>query len=104
MIIIMQKDAREVDIANVEKILSHQGIHSQRLIGERQTVVGIIGASHGLDISTFESLNGVQEVMRVTSPLKLASRSLHPEDTIITFNDGTRIGGDAPSVVIAGPC
>ena len=104
MIIIMQKSAKEEDIAVVEKILSNQGIHSERLIGEKQTVVGIIGASHGIDISAFSSLQGVQEVVRVNSPIKLASRGAHPEDTVITFSDGTRIGGDAPSVVIAGPC
>ena len=100
----MQKSAREEDITVVEKILSNQGIHSERLIGEKQTVVGIIGASHGIDISAFSSLQGVQEVVRVNSPIKLASRGVHPDDTVITFSDGTRIGGDAPSVVIAGPC
>src|SRR5437016_2736121 len=104
MIIIMQKNAREEEITHVEKILSMQGIHSGRLIGEKQTVVGIIGASHELDISTFSSLAGVQEVVRVNSPIKLASRFAHSEDTIITFHDGTRIGGDASSIVIAGPC
>src|SRR5579872_6019184 len=104
MIIIMQKGANEADIASLEQILSNQGIHSERLIGEKQTVVGIIGVSHGLDISSFASLRGVQEVIRVNSPVKLASRTAHPEDTIITFNDGTQIGGIAPSVVIAGPC
>ena len=50
------------------------------------------------------SMPGVQEVVRVSSPYKLSSRNGHPEDTVITFPDGTRIGGDAPSVVIAGPC
>ena len=104
MIIIMQKGARESDIAKVEKILSGQGIHSERLVGEKQIVIGIIGASHGIDISTFASLSGVQEVMRVHSPLKLTSRLAHPEDSVITFSDGTSIGGDSPSVVIAGPC
>ncbi|MEI8133986.1 MAG: 3-deoxy-7-phosphoheptulonate synthase [bacterium] len=104
MIIIMQSNAKESEISKVEKILSQQGIHSERLIGEKQTVVGIIGASHGLDITAFESLSGVQEVIRVNSPTKLASRVSHPEDTVITFSDGTSIGGNSPSVVIAGPC
>ena len=100
----MQKGAKEADILKVEKILSTQGIRSERLVGEKQTVIGIIGATHGLDVSSLASLEGIQEVLRVTSPVKLASRSVHPEDTVITFSDGTRIGGDAPSVVIAGPC
>jgi 3-deoxy-7-phosphoheptulonate synthase len=104
MIIIMKKDAADEEIAAVEKILSNHGIHSERLIGDKQTIVGIIGASHGLDITSFSSLTGVQEVIRVNSPVKLASRASHREDTVITFHDGTRIGGNAPSVVIAGPC
>ena len=104
MIIIMQKSARESDILRIEKILTAQGVHTQRLVGDKQIVIGIIGAGHGLDISSFSTLPGVQEVARVTSPLKISSRISHPEDTIITFSDGTHIGGNAPSVVIAGPC
>ncbi len=104
MIIIMNKNAREADIVRVEKILSQQGIRSERLTGEKQVVIGIIGASNGLDISVVTTLEGVQDVVRVTSPIKLASRLQHPEDTVITFADGTKIGGTAPAIVIAGPC
>ncbi len=100
----MQKSARESDILRIEKILTAQGVHTQRLVGDKQIVIGIIGAGHGLDISSFSTLPGGQEVARVTSPLKLSSAISHPEDTIITFSDGTHIGGNAPSVVIAGPC
>jgi 3-deoxy-7-phosphoheptulonate synthase len=49
-------------------------------------------------------MDGVQDVVRVSSPYKLTSRVTHPDDTVVTFSDGTRIGGNAPSVVIAGPC
>ncbi|MBS1902968.1 MAG: 3-deoxy-7-phosphoheptulonate synthase [Bacteroidetes bacterium] len=104
MIIIMERGARESDTAHVEKILSQQGIRSERLNGEKQVVIGIIGATNGLDVTALESLDGVQSVVRVSSPLKLVSRAHHPQDTVITFSDGTRIGGSAPSIVIAGPC
>lgn len=104
MIIIMERGAHETDISRVEKILSQQGIRSERLVGEKHVVIGIIGATNGLDVTALGSLEGVHDIMRVTSPLKLASRSHHPEDTVITFSDGTRIGGSAPSVMIAGPC
>lgn len=104
MIIIMRKDAREAEIVRIEEILSHQGIRSERLAGERQTVLGIIGASQGLDLSTLTRLGGVQDVIRITPSLKLTSRLTHPEDTIITFPDGTHIGHPKETVVIAGPC
>ena len=47
-------------------------------------------------------LDGVQEVVRITEPYKLASRTFRPEDTTITIGD-VRIGGDEV-IVMAGPC
>lgn len=104
MIIVMDRGAAELSIAAIEKILSSQGIRSERLIGEKQVVIAIIGPSNGLDITSLSSLEGVQDVVRVSSPLKLVSRTSHPEDTIITFPDGVKIGGNNPSIMIAGPC
>ncbi len=100
----MQRGATREEVIGIEKLLQQQGIRSERLTGEKQTVIAIIGASNGLDISSFASLPGVQDVVRVSNPLKLVSRTTHPEDTVITFSDGTKIGGNAPSVMIAGPC
>jgi 3-deoxy-7-phosphoheptulonate synthase len=57
-----------------------------------------------LDITSLASLEGVQDVLRVSNPLKLVSRASHPEDTVITFPDGVKIGGNNPSIMIAGPC
>src|SRR5918995_673895 len=47
-------------------------------------------------------IDGVQEVLRITEPYKLASRTFKPENTIITVGD-VRIGGDEV-IVMAGPC
>lgn len=38
------------------------------------------------------------------TPQPLTARTTQPQDTVITMPDGTRIGGDAPAIVIAGPC
>lgn len=104
MIIVMHRGAAEGQIAAIEKILVSQGIRSERLVGEKQVVIAIIGPSNGLDISSLASLDGVQDVLRVSNPLKLVSRTSHPEDTVITFPDGVKIGGNNPSIMIAGPC
>jgi 3-deoxy-7-phosphoheptulonate synthase len=104
MIIVMQRGATERQIQDVTKYLTSRGINAQRMTGQQQTVLGIVGATMGHDVSAMSSMPGVQEVMRVSSPYKLSSRNAHPEDTIITMPDGTRIGGDAPTIVIAGPC
>ena len=44
----------------------------------------------------------MQEVLRITEPYKLASRTFKPEDTVVTIGD-VRIGGDEV-IVMAGPC
>jgi 3-deoxy-7-phosphoheptulonate synthase len=49
-----------------------------------------------------EILDGVHEVLRISEPYKRASRSYHPEDTIVTIDD-VRIGGDEV-IMMAGPC
>ena len=100
----MQRGASEAEISNIIKFLSSRGVRVERMTGQVQTIIGIIGGSQGIDISSMATMAGVQDVVRVTSPLKLASRTTHPEDTVITFSDGTRIGAGAPSIVIAGPC
>ena len=104
MIIVMQRGASEAEIARIMKFLTSLGIHVERMTGQQQTILGIIGSSNGLDVQSMSTMEGVQDVVRVSSPYKLTSRQAHPADTVVTFGDGTRIGGNAPSVVIAGPC
>jgi len=104
MIIVMQRGATEREIQDVTKYLTSRGISANRMTGQQQTVLGIVGTTQGYDVSAMSSMPGVQEVIRVSSPYKLSSRSGHPADTVVTMPDGTAIGGTAPSIVIAGPC
>ena len=100
----MQRGASDAQIAKITKFLGSRGIQAERMSGQHQTIIGIVGGSNGTDIQSMSTMEGVQEIVRVSSPYKLTSRITHPADTVVTFADGTRIGGDAPSVVIAGPC
>lgn len=104
MIIVMQRSATEAQINRVLHFLTSRSVRVERMTGQQQTIIGIIGGSQGLDISSMSTMEGVQDVVRVSSPYKLSARTTHPEDTVITFSDGTKIGGNAPSIVIAGPC
>jgi 3-deoxy-7-phosphoheptulonate synthase len=60
-----------------------------------------VGNGNG-DPQLLEVQEGVQEVLRITEPYKLASRTFKPENTIINVGD-LRIGGDEV-IVMAGPC
>jgi len=102
MIVVMQEDATESQIQAIGDKLKKLGfdIHPDR--GVNRTVLGIVGDTHDLDIRSLEVEDGVSEVLRVTEPYKLASRSFHPTDTVIRLG-AVEIGGEEV-VVIAGPC
>ncbi|MFC1569889.1 3-deoxy-7-phosphoheptulonate synthase [bacterium] len=102
MIVVMKKGASESQIENVTTKLKDlgYGFHPDR--GEHQTIIGVVGDTRSLDARILEILDGVAEVLRVTEPYKLVSRSFKPSDTIIDIQ-GIKIGG--PEVVVmAGPC
>jgi 3-deoxy-7-phosphoheptulonate synthase len=77
------------------------GYDVHRSTGSNRTVIGAVGNGNG-DPQLLEVQEGVQEVLRITEPYKLASRTFRPENTLITIDDVT-IGGDEV-IVMAGPC
>jgi 3-deoxy-7-phosphoheptulonate synthase len=77
------------------------GYDVHRSSGATHTVIGAVGNGSG-DPQLISVQNGVREVLRITEPYKLASRTFKPENTVITIGD-LRIGGDEV-VVMAGPC
>ena len=102
MVVVMSERATEEQIQNVVAHIVEMGYDVHRSTGALRTVVGAVGGSRTGDPRLLEVLDGVQEVVRITEPYKLASRTFKPDDTIITIDD-LRIGGDEV-VVMAGPC
>jgi 3-deoxy-7-phosphoheptulonate synthase len=103
MIVAMQEKASEEQIQHVIERLIGMGFEVHRSTGERQTVLGAVGARHEFDIRDIEVLPGVGEAHRISSPYKLVARSFRPEGTIVKFKRGVSIGGDE-IVLMAGPC
>jgi 3-deoxy-7-phosphoheptulonate synthase len=102
MVVVMEERASEEQIQRVVAQLVQMGFDVHRSTGSLRTVIGAVGGDGKHDPRLLEVLDGVQEVMRITEPYKLASRTFKPEDTVITVGD-LRIGGDEV-VVMAGPC
>jgi 3-deoxy-7-phosphoheptulonate synthase len=100
----MQRGASEAQIQHISKYLTSRGIHAERTDGQDQTVFGIVGKSGGYDLNAMAAMPGVQDVVRISTPYRLSARTGKAEDTVITMTDGTQIGGNAPSIMIAGPC
>jgi 3-deoxy-7-phosphoheptulonate synthase len=102
MIIVMQKQASEPSIEHVVAELSGRGFDVHRSTGSDQTVLGVVGRVDTIDPREFELFEGVQEVVRVSEPYKLTSRTFRREKTVVKAR-GVEVGGDKV-VVMAGPC
>ena len=102
MIIVMQKHAPEPHIEHVMGELITRGFDVHRSTGADQTVLGVVGRVDTIDPREFELFDSVQEVVRVSEPYKLASRTFRPHKTIVNAR-GVEIGGDKV-VIMAGPC
>ena len=101
MVVVMEERATEAQIEQVVKRLVEMGMDVHRSTGVTRTVLGAVGQGHP-DKALLELLDGVHEVLRITEPYKLASRTFKQEPTVITVGD-VRIGGDEV-IVMAGPC
>src|SRR5438094_2294810 len=95
-----QATAEQIDavVARVNEI----GLRADLSGGEDRTVIGVIGGNAYAYREAFSHLGGIQEIIPITKPFKLASREFRPPDTVINVG-GVKIGGDEV-VVMAGPC
>jgi len=102
MIVVMRKNATKEEIENVEKMLSGLGFKTHPIYGEVKTVIGAIGDKRHVNMQSITRMPGVETIVPIMKPYKLASRELKQESTVVEIGD-VRIGGDE-IVVMAGPC
>src|SRR2546430_869770 len=103
MVVVMQERASDEQVQKVIAKLVEMGFDVHRSTGALRTVLGAVGgSSRNYDSALIEFIDGVQEVLRITEPYKLASRTFKPENTVIVIDD-VRIGGDEV-IIMAGPC
>ncbi len=101
MVVVMKERASEAQVEAVIAHLVELGMDVHRSSGAARVVLGVVGAGK-VDRDLVSLMDGVHEVLRITEPYKLASRTFKAEDTVITVGE-LRIGGDEV-IVIAGPC
>ena len=102
MIIVMKSGASAKQISAAVSRVEAMGYRVHLSQGEERTIIGVIGDDRPIDRSAFELLDGVEKTVPILKPFKLASRDMHPQDTVVSL-DGIKIGG--PQIIImAGPC
>jgi 3-deoxy-7-phosphoheptulonate synthase len=102
--IVMTPEAGEAEISAVTARLETTGVHVLVLPGELTTAIGAIGDPEGVRELGLEGMAGVDRVVPISRPYKLASSELaHHEPTIVEVGD-RRVGTTAGFCLIAGPC
>ncbi|GAH98218.1 unnamed protein product [marine sediment metagenome] len=102
MIVVMKTSCSQGEIDGVVARIQQLGLKTHVSQGVERTIIGILGQVLTNLQDTLLLLPGVEEIIPVSKPYKLASRDFHPQNTIVKVND-IAIGGDEV-VVIAGPC
>jgi len=102
MIVVMNGRADQTDIEKIINELKRRGLDINISRGDKRTVIGIIGDTSTLESFPFYAYSGVEKVLRVLKPYKLASREFTDQRTSIRLKNIT-IGGKELTMV-AGPC
>jgi|TARA_B100000446_G_scaffold129503_1_gene121407 3-deoxy-7-phosphoheptulonate synthase len=98
----MAPGAAKDDLDSIKNRIESRGMKAQINTGSERVVVGVMGSIPPDFKDEMELMNGVDEVILISKPYKLASKEFHPDDTIIKVGDAV-IGGPDP-VIMAGPC
>ncbi len=102
MIIVMRVGAKEEEIRRVVDRIESGGFEAHLDRGVERTIIGVRSGRHDLQPEMFKLLPGVEDVVRILKPFKLASREFHPADTVVEIG-GVSLGGETLAVM-AGPC
>ena len=105
MIFNMLGEATDKDINHIVDRIKECGYEAHLIRGKERTVIGVVGNSSTRreELLALSSAPGVEEIVRISHPYKLAARSVRPEGTVIDLGKGVSIGG-TEVVVAAGPC
>lgn len=102
MMIIMRADASQKEISTIIVRVEQLGLRAHISTGEERTVIGAIGDGRPVFKDQFLHLPGVDRVLPISRPFKLASREFKPQNSVFPL-DGVSVGGEGV-VIIAGPC
>ena len=106
MIIVLKNGVSDSEKSNIKSVLKGHSFKINEVKGEESTVLAAVGKL-AMDVREVEVLPGVEKVIPISKPYKMASREFKPENTIVEIpnNRGQiiRVGGSR-LVSIAGPC
>ena len=107
MIVILKPEATEALVKDIVSQIEAPGLQAHLSRGQFRTVIGVVGEEVKVDAEHLKAINGVEQVLPIMKPYKLASREFHKEDTVIDVpcpqGGSVKVGGNY-CMAIAGPC
>src|SRR5437879_8124656 len=105
MIVVMKPGSTSQQVDHVVKLVKEMGLKEHVIVGTERTVVAVIGNDRFKDRTVLESVDGVDKVVPILAPYKMASKEVKKERTVVELGGklGGKIGGRKVGV-IAGPC
>ncbi|NPV07153.1 MAG: 3-deoxy-7-phosphoheptulonate synthase [Anaerolineae bacterium] len=102
MIIVMRMGASAEEVGAVTRQIEALGFRAHLSHGEERTIIGLIGDERNVSQQSLELLAGVERVIPILHPFKLASRDFRPDNTVVQVR-GVMLG-DRRVIIMAGPC
>jgi 3-deoxy-7-phosphoheptulonate synthase len=107
VIVVMNHAAADAAIDRVIAEIEKMGNKAHLSRGQFRTVIGAVGEEGSLDERHLAALDGVEKVVPILKPYKLASREFHDEDSVVSIGGhstpAVKVGGNH-AACIAGPC
>jgi 3-deoxy-7-phosphoheptulonate synthase len=102
MIIVLRPSSTPAQVDHILERIRELGFQPHLSKGELRTIIGVIGDENKLHAEPLAAIPGVEQVLPILKPFKLASREFHAADSVVEVR-GVRIGGGSLAM-IAGPC
>src|ERR1043165_409937 len=103
MIVVMKPGSTQTQIEHVVKLVREMGLKEHVIQGTERTVVAVIGDDRFKEKSRLETVEGVDKVVPILAPYKMASVEMKKERTVVPLAKAGAVGGTKVGV-IAGPC
>ena len=103
MIVVMKPGSTPQELEHVVNLVREMGLKENVIVGTERTVVAVIGNDRFKDRSVLETVAGVERVVPILAPYKMASKEMKKERSVVPLGAKAKVGGRTVQV-IAGPC
>ena len=103
MVILLNRNVTDPEIQAITQVLEANSLRTHFAFGTERTIIGVLGDTSRVDKENIEVMPGVERIIPITDPYKLASKTFKPNPDVFDLGKGILLGG-GHFVNMAGPC